>query len=91
MNDDHHSTLSAEKSSSPPLADHTKPDHLGQQSVPMGKPSPKGRIPSLNQQESSHAETVSMLKKQYQLAKRQKRWMKRAGIMAVAVILLGGL
>lgn len=91
MNDDNQSTLPAEKSSPPPLADHTRPESLGRQSVPIGKPSSKSRIPSLNSQESSHAETVSMLKKQYQLAKRQKRWMKRAGIMGVVVILLGGL
>ncbi|WP_443147648.1 formylglycine-generating enzyme family protein [Nitrospira sp.] len=32
-----------------------------------------------------------MLKKQYQLAERQKRWIKRAGLMGVFIIILGGL
>ncbi len=91
MTDENQSTLPAEKSSTP-LADHTKPDRFGRQSVSIGKPSSsKGPIPSLNSQESSHAETVSMLKKQYQLAKRQKRWLKITGLIGVVVILLGGL
>ncbi len=90
MNDDNQTTLPAEKSPPPPLADHTKPDSHRQQSVP-GKASSKARTPSLNSPESSHAETMSMLKKQYQLAKRQKRWIKRAGVMGVVIILLGGL
>jgi len=91
MNDDSQSTLPAKKPSPTPLADHTKADSLGPDWVPVEKPAFKSRTPSLNSMDSSHAETVSMLKKQYQLAKRQKRWLKRAGIMGVIVILLGGL
>ena len=90
MNDETQPTLHAEKSSSTPLANHPKPDKLRQQSVSVGTSSSKGQTPSLNSPESSHAETVSMLKKQYQLAKRQKLWMKRAGLMGVVLILLGG-
>jgi formylglycine-generating enzyme required for sulfatase activity len=91
MNDDKQTTLPAEETPPTPQADHTKPDSLRRQSVPVGKSSSKGRTPSLNSRESSHAETVSMLKKQYQLAKRQKRWIKMTGLMGVVVILLGGL
>ncbi|MDT3780000.1 formylglycine-generating enzyme family protein [Nitrospira sp. MA-1] len=90
MNDENQSTLPAEKSSTP-QADHTKPDRPGRQTYPVGTSSPKGRAPSLNPHESSHAETVSMLKKQYQLAKRQKQWLKITGLMGVLVMLLGGL
>lgn len=90
MNDDKQTTIPAEKSSPTPLADHTKTNNPRRQSV-SGKPLPKTRTPSLNSPESSHAETVSMLKKQYQLAKRQKRWIKRAGFIGVVLMLLGGL
>ena len=90
MHDDSQSTLRAEKHSPTHPADHTKFDRPGQQSVAVEKSPFKDRTPSLNTMESSHAETVSLLKKHYQLAKRRKRRLKMAGIMVVIFILLGG-
>jgi formylglycine-generating enzyme required for sulfatase activity len=91
MKDEKQSTLPAEKSSPPPPVDRTTPDNLGGQSVPLGTPSSMSRISSLTSNESSHAETVSLLKKQYQLVKRQKQWMRRACLLGAIVIILGGL
>jgi formylglycine-generating enzyme required for sulfatase activity len=90
MNDDSQSTLPAKKPSPTPLADHTKADSLGPDWVPVEKPAFKSRTPSLNSMDSSHAETVSLLKKHFQLSKRRKRRMKMAGNMVLIFILVGG-
>ncbi|HBP90253.1 MAG TPA: formylglycine-generating enzyme family protein [Nitrospirales bacterium] len=90
MNDDsHQTTLPVEKPTPTPLTDTTKPASLGPQPVAAQKGLSKDPPLSLNSTESSRAETVSMLKKHYQLAKRRKRWLKIAGIMGLIVILLG--
>lgn len=39
----------------------------------------------------SRAETATLLKKNYQLARRRKRWLKTAGILGIILMILGGI
>jgi len=91
VKDDTQATTPAEKPSPKDLPDQIASESRGQSQGTRGKPRANGQPSDLENMDGSHAETATMLKKHFQRVKRWKQWLKAAGLVGVALILLGGI